>query len=60
MITHETKDSKEFYECKHGHRCQGEEIPEYGLDIYCPTCLRSNECSPLDLIIDDEPAGEVL
>ena len=54
MITHETRDSKEYYECKHGHQCQGEEIPEYGLDIYCPTCLRSNECSPLDLVLEGQ------
>lgn len=38
------KVSDDYFTCKNGHRCTEEEIPEEGLDIYCPTCFE-----PLDL-----------
>ncbi len=52
MITAETKPPKDFYVCRHGHICCGEEIPEYGLDIYCTACLREHKHEPLDLLED--------
>ena len=50
MNTPQIRQSVDTYICDKGHECLGKDIPEYGLDIYCPTCLKDFECSPLDLV----------
>ena len=46
----ETSEDKAIFECDQGHQCTDDEIPGYGLDIYCPTCLKQDMLSPLDRV----------
>ena len=44
-------DAPGIFECKYGHKTKDVDIPDYGLDLYCPICL-PDELSTLDLVDD--------